>query len=814
MSWKSYRLFTLFTVIMAVLSIPATARASDQDPQEGIDYFIVGGPNKGSTYYRLRDGANVYSPKLFEKLGTDMESFREDNRSITIPLCRTAKGGYWSPNESKHESDAAWQSCSADRRYLYVLPGTRFEISGQKMLSFDKRLALSAKMLRCRQKADCINEQLTEMGIAPKYGASAPAAPDPDAVTCAKTDLACLTAAAKAAGLKDPPPTPPIATPPVPVPQELTFGQRHGVSFAHGFGFLALLLLLVALYFRATRQFAVDKAVKDTSKSYEAKLATSESDYQALQQEKDRTIGLTEDFLKTAVAEATTLWNFVTGKFALDLGVRLEPDTVAVGRNSVAIEKVSKALEVSLIARSTSLVSALGHLGVNQQILTGKSFAELVTAIGARAKDVKSEVSELASQNQKLKEAVKAKEDEHAKAFATAEEDHRVALDQVKAEHAAELDRLREFIPIKQDAEQLKLAYQSYAAVKRGLDAKLAEQKRVRDAQDSFPEDEFKQLGVRISDDQADSEQRRRFSLLANARQARQSYLTSLETDVSDLKRELQEAMNSYQSCLNRMEMHLAVPLSEATVHALADETLIASEAKLAEAIALQAVVLQREAEVVELHQILKEAEKKLIEGERALEARLPEEIQAATTVLQARVNDLEDELRAEKEVTSVSLRAPALPSDLGNGNGNGHGKPNGQEREHAPRTRTMPFSPNGAEVSPFDLLMPHLQQFCRDASAVRPRLELEHVPTILHFLGSKFELGRTVFQRVSELAKNGDPETRTVLDASNPDLQRLADAPVAGLLELSRIFPFLMGEKGPLLNGSNGRSSSVPSSM
>lgn len=803
------RLFSLFVAIVAMVVFPASAWADDQNPREGIDYVAVRGPNPGSSYYRLRDGANVYSPKLFQNLGTDMESFREDNRSITIPLCRTAKGGYYSPNEAKHESDAAWQGCSADRRYLYVLPGTRFEVSGMKMVSFDQRLTASSKLIRCRGKADCINEQLVELGLAPNYGKGESAAAN--TTGCADTDQACLLGKLQATGWKPPEPgeakviekpvekvveIPKIIEVPM---KGLTFDQRYGAHLAIGMAGFSLLVL--GLLFHQNRGL---------KKGLATERETALSDYKALNDEKTAA----DTRASNAASDLKRLIDFIHTGLAKDLGLRLEPKDDAKWRKPLVI---IQALEVNATLRLTELRTILENLGVSFSILNGKSFAEMMEALVGRSKAVKEELLQ-ASRDLDLARRQSTDVERRASEEASqAAEAYANSLNELKQGHAAEMASLEEFRAVRDDATALKLSYVAYDAVKRGLAAVREELKQLEAAEAGFPADELGELET-ASANAADPHGKTEVASLAHhaipprlfdlrrAKRGLEATRADIQTRQGDLQSELERAAIHYQTCLQKMEMHLAVPLSTATAEAQGNEALLTSQAALAEAMGLREFLQSQEVQLRQRLQALEEAESSLFERERDAEQAVEKAINETTRLVEARTESTIEQLNARiEELEGQSIRTPSIiPGEYRNGGTNGSG--NGHEPS-PPKTRTQPFGLGSEQVSAFDLLQADLELFGRNAAASsggRPRLEAVHLRSLLAFLGTPYELGRTIFTRLEQMRERS-AKLREDLDPMGAIYKRLVDGKIADLYGIAQIIPFL-GDA----NGLNGHTASA----
>lgn len=777
------RFFSVFLAIVAMLVFPASAWADDTNPQEGIDYFQVRGPNPTSSYYRLRDGANVYSPKLFQNLGTDMESFREDNRSVTIPLCRTAKGGYSSPNEAKHESDAAWQNCSAERRYLYVLPGTRFEVSGMKMMSFDQRLSASTKMVRCRGKVDCINEQLQAMGIAPNYGKGESAAAN---TACADTDQECLIGKLQATGWKPPEKT---VEKIVEKPQGLNFWQRQGENLFIGM-LIACLVELGMLAWLAYQKRQQTKAMKEERE-------TSEADYRALNGEKTTV----ETALKNTENDLKRLIDFIHAVLANDLGLRLEPKDDAKWRKPLVI---IQALEVNATLRLTALRVMLENLGVSSGILNGKSFAEMFEALGVRSKAVK---EELARNEQELKQAgakFSALETRVQEEAGQAAEAYANSLGELKRAHATEMASLEEFRSVRDDATALKLAYIAYEAVKRGLASVREERKQLEAAEAAFPQAELEETEAAVNqpvDPHGKTEVVNlavhsippRLFDLRRAKRGLESSRADVETRYGDLESELERAAVHYQTCLQKMEMHLAVPLSTATAEAQANEALVAAQTALAEAMGLRDFLQNQEAQLNQRVRALDEAESSLFERERDVEAAVEKAVEETTRLVEVRTTSTIEQLNARiEELEARSIRTPSiLPGEFRNGsNGNGHG----HHEPAPPKTRTQPFGLGSEQVSAFDLLQSDLELFGRNAAASsggRPRLEVVHLRSLLAFLATPYELGQTIFARLDQMRERS-AKLREDLDPAGAIYRRLVDGNIAELHGIGQIIPFL----------------------
>lgn len=812
------RLFLVCMTIVVMLFAPATAWADDEHPKEGIDYFKVGGPKENSSYFRLREGANVYSTNLFKSLGTDMDSFREDNRSMTIPLCcknAERREGCWSPNQSKHESDAAWQGCSADRRYLYVLPGARFEVSGMKSISFDQKIAMATEMLRCRGKAECINGVLSSVGIAPKYGTdgatatgTSPATPDPKtAATPAPTtacDQKCLLDKLMATGWTVPV-SPPIEKI-VELPRSLTFSEAHGMQLASAIGVVGLMAILLLLYTHSNTRRELVREANEAKQDFI---------------DRDREMHKAYDWQKKAIdaknvaqASYAELMAFVE-TLAQDLGVRLKSDADATGCDAHA--NLIKAFQAYAQLTKTRLLTAIDHLGGTSRLIADKPFAEVFDAMCRLASSIKSDLARATEDAKAAREHIATTAEEHRQKLDEATEQYsanvkrieaerKAALEELESKHRADIERLAEFVGIKKDADELRNAYESFNAVKHGLEAKQRYLNELLQKEAEL-EQQAAELSQKMQEGTNTEEEKTRYRSIQMSSAFRHTAVQTARTDVGDMQRELTEAAEFYEMCLNKMELHLGIPLSKVTTAALADEALTDASAKRAEAIALRDINLGREQELMSLASELTLLENDLVSRDRALDTRVAEAVEQETATLQAQVAALREELenlhRRHDEVVGQSLRTPMLPNLSPpahvNGNGNGHAY------EHQPGTKTMPLGPGDQDSSPFDSLMDPLRQFGIDARMLlRPRMNLAHFAALHAFLGTKYELGADVIRRIDERrrASNGsfsrDEELVTTLYDAN-----LGDA-----FQILKNLPFLLSASG----GVNGRSA-APSS-
>ncbi len=837
MSYKQH--FLSFVAFVAMLVFPASAWASDQDPKEGIDYFIQKGPNPDSTYFWIKPGANLNTRRLFEKLGTDIDSFRADNTE-SIPLCERSPGMFSSPNPSNHKSLAAWNGCPTEKRYLYALPSSDrqrvlYELSGRKMLSFEKRDEIFTAMARCKDDA-CMNEQLVLMGKAPKYGTgsapattTSPATPDPKAGSATSVppapqgdcDQKCLLDKLAATGWKAPAPIEKI----VETPRQLTFSEAYGMRIAYGISALALLQIAsLALIIRSLRSKR-DKLMDELNKAKEQTV------------ELDRELSKFRNWLKEANAANKAIVSFLKDTLAKDLGVRLEPDAEAPGLEA-RVNLMIKAFESNARLRLARLISALEHLGVTAKHLTDMPFADVFDGICRRASVVNSDLikaqdeaksarDELAASVERYSESVKRIGAEHAKELQALKLDHVAATGELRRAYE---DELKQFQAIKEHAGHLKTAYEAFAAIKNGLAAKKAqlakhlpseEQGDVEADKAQAEEVQAEQLPQESqSDEHVLSEGERNFDsatlILGSFREAT---IATLRTDIGDLERELKISEGLYQRWLNQMELHLGVPLSQATAEAMANDELNEADAARAEAIALREENLMRERELIDLAKEIKVQETALIERDRQLDTRVTDAVdQAVSTIsaqLNAKVEELEalhrayDELHAEHHgMLSSALQAPAVPSLNGsklNGNGNGNGA---HVLEYVPKTQTMPLSlGDQGDSSPFDDLLGPLKQFNIDASTLqRPRLGLAHIAVLNAFLNCKYELASDVFKRIDDRVKalNGGPRASSQEDA----LSALYDATLGEAYLLFKNLPFLLSASG----GVSGRNSAAPS--
>ena len=812
------RLFLVCMTTVVMLFAPATAWADDEHPKEGIDYFVTRGPKEGSTYYRLREGANVYSTNLFKSLGTDIDSFREDNRSMTIPLCcknAERREGCWSPNQSKHESDAAWQGCSAEKRYLYVLPGTRFEISGMKSISFDQKIAMATEMMRCRGKAECINGVLSSVGIEPKYGTdsatatgTSPATPDPKtAATPAPTaacDQKCLLDKLMATGWTVPV-SPPIEKI-VELPRALTFSEAHGMQFAATFGLVGFMVILLLLYTHGNARRELVREANEAKQDFV---------------ERDREMHKAYDWQKEAIdaknavqADYAKLMAFVE-TLAQDLGVRLKSDADATGCDARA--NLIKAFEAHAQLTKARLLTAVDHMGGTSRLIADKPFADIFDAMCRLASSIKSDLSKATEEAKVAREYITTSAEQHQKELDEATERYSANAQRIDAEHKAELEaiegryrtdveRLAEFIGIKKDADELRNAYDSFNAVKHGLEAKQRFLQELEKTEAELDQ-QATELWQKMQDGSITDEERARHRSIQMSSAFRQTELQAARTDVGDMQRELTEAAEVYEMCLNQMELHLGIPLSKVTTAALADEALTEASAKRAEAIALRDINLGREQELKSLANELKQLENELVSRDRALDTRVAEAVEQATAVYQAQLAAVREELEGlhqeHNEVLGRSLRAPMMPSlhppADANGNGNGHAY------EHQPGTKTMPLGPGDQDSSPFDSLMDPLRQFGIDARMLlRPRMNLAHFAALHAFLGTKYELGADVIKRIEDRrrASNGSFSRHEEL------VTALYDATLGDAFQILKNLPFLLSASG----GVNGRST-APSS-
>lgn len=813
------RLFLVCMTIVVMLFAPATAWADDEHPKEGIDYFKVGGPKENSSYFRLREGANVYSTNLFKSLGTDMDSFREDNRSMTIPLCcknAERREGCWSPNQSKHESDAAWQGCSADRRYLYVLPGARFEVSGMKSISFDQKIAMATEMLRCRGKAECINGVLSSVGIAPKYGTdgatatgTSPATPDPKtAATPAPTtacDQKCLLDKLMATGWTVPV-SPPIEKI-VELPRSLTFSEAHGMQLASAIGVVGLMAILLLLYTHSNTRRELVREANEAKQDFI---------------DRDREMHKAYDWQKKAIdakkasdAGYAELMAFVE-TLAQDLGVRLKSDADATGCDAHA--NLIKAFQAYAQLTKTRLLTAIDHLGGTSRLIADKPFAEVFDAMCRLASSIKSDLARATEDAKAAREHIATTAEEHRQKLDEATEqysanvkrieaEHKAALELAEAEYRKDIERLAEFTGIKKDAEELRNAYESYSAVMRGLAAKQRTLKALEDEEAELAQ-VMPTLSEKVQDGTCTDEERTQFRSAQMSQSFRQRKLDEARTDVGDMERELAEATEVYEMCLNQMELHLGIPLSKVTTAALEDEALREAAAKRADATSLRDINLGREQVLMQLADELKRMEAELIARDRALDTRVAEAVEQETTTLQAQVAALREELenlhQRHDEVVGQSLRTPMMPSlhplaADANGNGNGHAY------EHQPGTRTMPLGPGDQDSSPFDSLMDPLRQFGVDVRMLlRPRVNLAHLAALHAFLDTKYELGGDVIKRIDDRRRssNGSFSRHEEL------VTALYNATLGDAYQILRNLPFLLSASG----GVNGRSA-APSS-
>ncbi|MCC7357529.1 hypothetical protein IT408_03415 [Candidatus Uhrbacteria bacterium] len=753
-----------------------------------------------------------------------MESFREDNKSVTIPLCRTAKGGYWSPNEAKHESDAAWQNCSAERRYLYVLPGTRFEISGQKMLSFDQRLAISAKMLRCRGKADCLNEQLSAMGIAPRYGsdsstvpAPAPVVPQTQQDSC---DQACLLAKLAVTGWKPQTPIEKITY----LTRPLSYGEAHGIEIAIFTGLGGLAIICAIMWSQRQKQVDWKKELSELRQ----KLSSRECDLAKVQTWQREA----QDGKKLAETENTELLTFLKDILAKDLGVRLESIDVS---GSDARINLFKAFTANASLRLKRLLTAVDHLGGTSSLWADKSFADVLDAVCRGASTIKSELtkaldeakttrsqinmimqtheSDLMTAAGRYSDSLKRSEAEHAQALLKLKQEH----DAEMQERAKETERLKEFVGIKKDADDLRLAYETHAALLRGTKTKKLRLQELERTEEANSENQGV-LRQKVVSGLETAEEKITFHWLQATAAYRQRDLQAARTDYGDMMRESNAAYDVYQNRLNQMEIHLGIPLSRATAEALSNETLIEAGIKRSEALALEERNLSREAELKILTTEILKQEQDLVARDAELDSRVTVAVDQAVSVLQAQLNAANEECESLNaritELSEIAMRIPAFPNGM-----NVHGEDDiktGQNgyltltEEHIPKTRTMPFSPNNSGISsPFDVLLEPIQQFNRDAMMlVRPRLLLKHLGTLNAFFSSKYELGKDILELIDGVRRSEEPQLRMQAKSDNPDLLKLFDAHLGDLPQLLKNLPFLLFEGG----GGNGRVSTTPS--
>lgn len=819
MSYKQH--FLSFVAFVAMLVFPASAWASDQDPKEGIDYFIQKGPNPDSTYFWIKPGANLNTRRLFEKLGTDIDSFRADNTE-SIPLCERSPGMFSSPNPSNHKSLAAWNGCPTEKRYLYALPSSEhqrvlYELSGRKMLSFEKRDEIFTAMARCKDDA-CMNEQLVLMGKAPKYGTgsapattTSPATPDPKAGSATSApapqgdcDQKCLLDKLAATGWKAPAPTEKI----VETPRQLTFSEAYGIWFAGGIGTAALALTIFLAYLIRSHRSEREEQTRELIKARE--------DYV----DRDRELSKFRNWLKEANAANKAIMSFLKDTLAKDLGVRLEPDAEAPGLEA-RVNLMIKAFESNAQLRLAKLISELEHLGVTAKHLADRPFTEVLDGICRRASVVNNEAksarNELAASVESYSQNTRRIETEHAKAMEGLKLDHVAELGVLRRKHEDELKALKQFELIKEHADQLKIAYDAYAAVKNGLEAKKAQLDKLSPYQQQAGEAD---QSPSLSSELESSEGTRSFDSAALIlRSFRERALAALQTDIGDLTKELEKCTVDYQRWLNQMEIHLGVPLSQATAEAMANDALNEAGQKLAEAIALREENLMRERELVDLAKEIKVQEKALLDRDRELDARVENEVGKAVSTLsaqlQAKAEELEalhrayDELHAEHNgMLSSALQAPSVPSLNGsklNGNGNGNGA---HVLEYVPKTQTMPLGlGDQGGSSPFDDLLEPLKQFNIDASTLqRPRLGLAHIAVLNTFLNCKYELASDVFKRIDDRVKalNGGPRASSQEDA----LTALYDATLGEAYQLFKNLPFLLSASG----GVSGRNSAAPS--
>lgn len=182
---RNWRWILQAIVALVVLICARPAEALNGHPREGVDFSYVRGSNPASSYVRVAKGVDINTPLLAEMLKTDPFSIRADNMTRTLALCKRLGDGYamgppptsmrLADIERARRSEAMWEDCPKERRYVYLVPGEVVEITGRTHRSFDERMEILSGLESCTDAA-CVSRNLEKLGVKVEIGEAAHAA--------------------------------------------------------------------------------------------------------------------------------------------------------------------------------------------------------------------------------------------------------------------------------------------------------------------------------------------------------------------------------------------------------------------------------------------------------------------------------------------------------------------------------------------------------------------------------------------------------------------------------------------------------------